>query len=222
MKDYTILTGVASILTAVLGYFTFFYKKSEKPKIKEKTFYLQNHSVFSKLVIMRQMVEYNFIIENEKTRENVIKDLLINKIDIALKHLNKLVIDVEMLCDGKCSHPNNELLKLKELNEKCFEDFMYEFNNYYKNGNYTEEEIKCLDYAVKKFNNIHFPAVNSISRTNSIITTEFTFTNCLKEMQTLILYAWLNGFTMSLVDSMELIRGINGYFDNKKFKERKY
>jgi len=215
------LISISSLITALVGgavaYKKYFSKKKKNLAKKEL---LTNHIIFSKLEAMKINIEMNFICEGEITKELVLKNLMLNKIDIGIKYLKQLAIAVDNLCDGTCIHNNinNNIETLKKLNNECLNNIIHDYNNYFRNGDYDNKEIECLEYALKKFNKIHQPAINVIFRALSLLSNDFMYSVCYKVKQDAIFYAYLTAYNFTLIDNIEVVESINGWFHNKKFK----
>lgn len=195
------------------------YKKRKNAKAKLKSELLTNHAVFNELPKYKLLFMTNFVCEN-KTKEEVLRAILIHKIDSGLTHLHALAEEIESYCDESC--PCTSAAKLRNLNETCIHNIVYSYNNFYKDGNYSAEEIDLIQHALDKFNMIHAPAVQMVQEAIEMTNDNFMYTTCAKTIQTMIFNIYLAAFTLSFRDCLKTITEINGYFDGKEFKKRIY
>jgi hypothetical protein len=191
---------------------------------RKKTDKLVNCSLFSDLKRYRNKVQYNFSVE-DKTKQEVYKDLLIKKIDAWYSLLYKLAEDIDKKCIG-CNGVNCSsglaLSELQQMHNNCLLSGIDAYNNYYNNADYTEAEKDLCKYAVEKFNVMHAGRVELVESVIGMLNENFSFDQCPKSLTAMVFTAYNAAFILAFKDMDEVINASNGYFIGKDFRRRAY
>ncbi len=212
-----VATMIASIGSLAIIYFT--YLKPKHKTVIENAELLINHTIFSELPKYKMMYITNFVCEN-KSKEEVVRSIVIHTIDAGIKHLKELAEKIDNSCDGDC--PCMTPYDMRSVNEECFYNIIHEYNNYFKDGSFSDTEVDLIAHALEKFNKIHDSSVQMVYSAIDMTNKNFQYTSCAKTIQNLIFGTYLASYILTFRDAKETIAAINGFFDDKDFRKREY
>lgn len=143
-----IIKGVSAITVATVtvsgGVFAtkFFNNKNKNNCNKLK---ITVHPVFTRAELNKNVILTYFILEN-KGKEILFKEILINHMDIYKKHMI-------ILCSNISSNEDINSNKLHCESVDAINNIIYDLRTFYKNNtNYNDEENKVLDIVMAKYN----------------------------------------------------------------------
>lgn len=219
------------VLTSVVGFVTsvaVLYQKMKKIKKLERVLAskesLIGHSLFKTLFYHRNIVLNKFCLDSE-TKTRVFKDILIHKIDVWGEVLLKLAREIDVTCLKECNGSSCviDVRDLIEKNKNVLQNGCLEYTTYFsKSKEYSEEEKIQLKYAMDRFNEFHEHNVEYVIHTIEAINTNSKYTNCTKTLQSYVFTAYESSFNNMIHDAEKSLVVINGFFKDKKFKEKSY
>ena len=131
-----IIVSILTTYSAILGTKLF---KNKKIKIN-----LKSHPIFSRADLNKNIVLTYFSLEN-KGKETVFKDILVNHMDIYKNHTLKLCSEIDKINDSN---------DLYTASVDIMNDIIYNLRTFYKNNDsYTKIEKDVLDIVIAKYNN---------------------------------------------------------------------
>ena len=131
-----IIVSILTTYSAILGTKLF---KNKKIRIN-----LKSHPIFSRADLNKNIVLTYFSLEN-KGKETVFKDILVNHMDIYKKHTLKLCSEIDKINDSN---------DLYTASVDIMNDIIYNLRTFYKNNDsYTKIEKDVLDIVIAKYNN---------------------------------------------------------------------
>lgn len=217
------LTTALGFLTAIIVLFQKIrnVKKLETALTSKES--LIGHSLFKSLYHHRNIVLFKFNL-NDKTKTNIFKDILINKIDVWGNELLSFARKIDKLCKQPCLGNGCviPMVDLIEMNRRLLNDGVLKYSTYFNNDEYTDEEKEMLRYAMEKFNNFHTHNVEYVIRTIEAIATNSKYTECTKTLQSYVFTAYECAMNNMIHEAESSLSSINGYFAGKEFIARKY
>lgn len=115
--------------------------KNKKCKLK-----ITSHPVFTRAELNKNVILTYFMLEN-KGKEVLFKEILINHMDIYKKHMI-------ILCENISDNDSIDSNKLHCESVEAINNIICDLRNFYKNNtNYNAEENKVLDIVMLKYNN---------------------------------------------------------------------
>jgi len=228
-KNLTDPKVIASLITGtgVLGgiILKYYLSKKKKVAIKNMTLTVKSHSVFPYLDNLERQVKTEFQVpenvSNHFVKQEIFKDIMINKIKIWRKELISLVNN--FVCKGDCDSCPMTRVESRILHLETLSHGMDLYTNYFENGNYTDSEKKGLRISMLKFNEKHTPNANLVSE--EIITTHTKsdyFKFCPITATGIILNQYQRAFFKMKHDIEKSIKIMNGDLAHIKFKRRNY
>lgn len=136
------LSAVAVAVITVCGglFVTKVINKNKKDKIK-----ITSHPVFARAELNKNVILTYFTLEN-KGKENVFKEVLINHMDIYKKHM---VILCDKISNGQV--PDSNALHCESV--ETINNIIFDLRTFYKNNTaYSVDENKVLDIVMSKYN----------------------------------------------------------------------
>lgn len=221
-ENVVLLTAFFSLGTA---YFMFRnnIRKTTPECTKSTLSTLTHHSVFTTFEYIRNIMLERFELE-DKIKEAIFRDIVINMIDIWGSKLYELAEKVDDICNKNlnCKYCATNHSTLIELNETLFQECCLEYETYYKNRNLSEEEIEMIHYSMEIF--IEYFSINLIFIKRSIqsLVRNTRYISCTKMLQSSLFIAYESSFNNVLSELESSIEDINGYYANKSFKPIKY
>ena len=206
-----IITAITTIMSTLISTL---YSKKYKNTIDKMN--MSNHVLFDRLNSYKRRVNSDFSLEN-KGKELIWKDVLINKFQIWEKYLKQLAKEIdECLLTCKLQQRGCELFYSRNM--KYFNLAMNEFSNYYKNGNYSADEQKSLDIVLGKFAEWHENRVTFMEdRIKEISDDSLAYGTCYQK-QIATFDAYLFAFSDTFKDAQTTIGHINGDLNGLIFR----
>ena len=200
-----LITAAGTIIAAIIGYFSY-KKKRIQNKFGEKK--LKHHSAHLRIKDFKEYINYGIGAESSG-RENIVKDFLLQMLDIYQTKLEEISETVD----------NKDLTneELKKLNLEKLHEGIDERSTYFYCDEYTEEEREALELLVKKYQTKQKNRINHLK--DSIKkAVDNKYYNDQITMQALIFDKCVGEFAHILTWFEDIIDDINGDFDNLKFK----
>lgn len=133
---FATLVAIITAYSAVEGAKTF---KNRKNRIN-----LSSHPIFSRADLNKNIVLTYFTLEN-KGKETIFKDILVNHMDIYKKHTLSLCDSMKDIEDSNDLHT---------VSVDIMNKIIHDLRTFYKNNNsYTPKDIEVLDIVIAKYNN---------------------------------------------------------------------
>ena len=204
LNGFFTLLGI--VVTAILAPIIVDKVKAKKSGAEEKPLpKLEDHHIFSRIEMLRNYISVKFTLQN-KGKELVFKDLLLNYLSIWEKGLKELAQEIETM-----DVESDEVMKVKiqTVIMKNFNKNSAEFSNYYKSTSYTSDEQRCLMVVMDKFNSWNYARTDSLCNSlMNICTCEFYPT---KEIKSAVIFdTYINLFTDMISDAEQTISQLNG------------
>lgn len=202
-----IATGFFGILTLVVGAIVNAKKGKKEISTIPK---LVDHHIFARIEMLKNHIEISFTLQN-KGKEALFKDLLLNNLDVWKNNLKDLAVVLDDLDE------NTESMVFQNTILSRFEDAINSFNNYYKLQDYTYDEILSLDLVMAKFNRWNYPRIKAFRDTLMIVcTSQFYLDYHIKSAVIMDMYISL--FVDTISDAESTIGEINGDLKGMVFK----
>ena len=215
----TLITAVSGLIAAISVIYTL-YLKNRKPKKFHDTDRLVDHAIF---------IELDRFLFSFKTRDicddvvknEVLKLIIIKKIEAGKKYLYEVAEKLDNECDMKCDIcPRIPIMK--KLNSDALHSIVSSYNTFHNNGNFLPGEVEMIDYALRQFNEIHDPATQMVENSIDMLDVSYMYTDCTKTMQSMLFNMYLAAFTLTFKDISETSENINGYYHGKHFRKQEY
>ena len=195
-----IIVSILTTYSAILGTKLF---KNKKIKIN-----LKSHPIFSRADLNKNIVLTYFSLEN-KGKETVFKDILVNHMDIYKKHTLKLCSEIDKINDSN---------DLYTASVEVMNDIIYDLRTFYKNNDsYTKIEKDVLDIVIAKYNNWDYDReLEVIARIQEICGS--TFYPDIKTKAVTILDTFLFAMNDTVSAANKTLNSINGDLKGLIFK----
>lgn len=195
---------IIAIIAAIGAYFGSIVYKNRKCK----QISLKSHPIFARADLNKNIVLTYFVLEN-KGKEAVFKDILVNHMDIYKKH-------TFILCDAIVDlDDSNELYTISvDIMNKIITDL----RTFYKNNNaYNPQDIQVLDIVIAKYNNWDYDReLEVITRIQEICGSAFYPDIYTKGVTILDTFLFAMNDTVSAAN--KTLNSINGDLRGLKFK----
>lgn len=226
LSNEIVLTGFVGTASALTTWFSkalWEERKRQKDTLdqhhKDGTLKLKHHPLF-KGSLQRHIttLQTSFNLGNAG-KTLVFKDILMTNFSMWEHRLLELAESVDK-CNDTCPVADQgDCNKLVNLNMEAFNTTMIEYTDYYrKSGNYSADEIACLDIVMAKFNkwnNIRMESM--IERINYIANDKYLSANC-RIAQALIFEAYIGTFADTMADATRTLGEINGDLNGLVFR----
>lgn len=195
-----IIVSILTTYSAILGTKLF---KNKKIKIN-----LKSHPIFSRADLNKNIVLTYFSLEN-KGKETVFKDILVNHMDIYKKHTLNLCSEIDEINDSN---------DLYTASVEVMNDIIYDLRTFYKNNDsYTKIEKDVLDIVIAKYNNWDYDReLEVIARIQEICGS--TFYPDIKTKAVTILDTFLFAMNDTVSAANKTLNSINGDLKGLIFK----
>lgn len=150
-----IITSIVSPTIAL--YVKYLYDKKVKEDDKKSTnenLSLTTHPFFERIKLLRTHIQYSFEIPN-KGKQEVFKDILVNKFTIVTEEYWNMVKEVES------KKKTLSDIELYNLVSDHIREGLKKHEVYYRSSKYTADEQRCLDIVMQKFNKWHSPRIEN-------------------------------------------------------------
>lgn len=223
-----IIGGAVTLAGSILAYF-----KTRPIKVKpiedkknKKARSISNHSVFFFMDDMEMDIKNSFIvpsiITDHAAKQEVFKDIMINKIQIWRKLLERVASFYK--CSGDCANCKISLAESRAFHMRLLDEGIILYSNYYKSKPYNLSEMNAIKICMVKFNNLHLPNGDFVSSviesTHSV--NEYLPVFCPITASGLILDAYKYTFHKMLEDIREAIITMNGDLKGLTFEKKNY
>ena len=193
------ITGAFTLLVAILPPLAI---SNSKKKKKANCQRLIEHPFFNRSESIKHHIDMTFTLDN-KGKELVFKEILINQITIYQKHLHDLCLQIEQ----------EEIENSQILHEKCLktiDEMTYAHYNFYKqSSNYSLEEIEVLNKVMKKYAIWNTSNITSLQGNISMICSSSYCTD-VQTQAAVIMDLFVGILVSSLGDAMSSFNTING------------
>lgn len=191
------------VLAAALTFIAANYQNNKKQR--ESKINLIYHPVFQRLQAMERAIGLEFTLKN-KGKEIIFKDVLSKKIHIFHDNLYELATQTEE-CIKTCS---TDLCNgVYNRNMQIFDESIIQYNNFFRNNNYTVEEQKCLEIVMTKFNKWHKDRVFITKENIELISCSQFYTDC-RSKQAAIFDVYIGAFAETINDAEKTLNELNG------------
>lgn len=195
-----IIVSILTTYSAILGTKLF---KNKRIRIN-----LKSHPIFSRADLNKNIVLTYFSLEN-KGKETVFKDILVNHMDIYKKHTLNLCSEIDEINDSN---------DLYTASVEVMNDIIYDLRTFYKNNDsYTKIEKDVLDIVIAKYNNWDYDReLEVIARIQEICGS--TFYPDIKTKAVTILDTFLFAMNDTVSAANKTLNSINGDLKGLIFK----
>lgn len=185
-----------------------FYKSNEEADQKPPK--LVEHPFFERMKVLRNSVLYSFEIKN-KGKEAIFRDILVHKLDTFIEKMWQVCVKLDSTEEELDDTP------LYNLVIDNFREAIKEYSVYYKHGDYTHDEVQCIDIVMEKFNKWNCSRMeNCMNSIDLIASSEFFDTNSMKMAS--ILDMLLGQFIDTINDAQLTLNELNGDLKGLTFK----
>ena len=193
------ISGAFTLLVAILPPLAI---TSNKKKKKAKCQRLIEHPFFNRSESIKHHIDMTFTLDN-KGKELVFKEILINQITIYQKYLYDFCLQIEQ----------EELENPQTLLEKCMkalDEMTYAHYNFYKqSSNYSLEEVEVLNKVMKKYVIWNTSNIKNLQGNISMICSSSYCTD-VQTQAAVIMDLFVGILVSSLGDAMISFNTING------------
>lgn len=183
-------------------------KVSKMPK-------LEYHEFFTSMGYWLNAIASEFHYPQNVGKELVTREVLRMKFTIWLKHIAELNKDMDT-CPDQCTQYGS-CNRLYNLNMTHFNAANAEFMEFYKTGNYTEDERKALEIYVARFAEWHADTVEQMRNRIHLVCYSDYIRSC-KSKQAVIDMDYQHAFSMTIRDGSVTLEHINGDLKGLVFK----
>lgn len=171
---------------------------------------LVEHPFFERMKVLRNSVLYSFEIRN-KGKEAIFRDILVHKLDTFIEKMWQVCTQLDN------TEEEMDDTSLYNLVIDNFREAIKEYSIYYKHGDYTADEVKCIDIVMQKFNKWNCSRMeNCMNSIDLIASSEFFVTNTTKMAS--ILDMLLGQFIDTINDAQLTLNELNGDLKGLTFK----
>lgn len=176
----------------------------------EKVPKLIEHPFFERMKVLRNSVLYSFEIRN-KGKEAIFRDILVHKLDTFIEKMWQVCTQLDN------TEEEMDDTSLYNLVIDNFREAIKEYSIYYKHGDYTNDEVRCIEIVMQKFNKWNYNRMeNCMNSIDLISSSEFFVTNTAKMAS--ILDMLLGQFIDTLNDAQLTLNELNGDLKGLTFK----
>lgn len=206
-----LIKGLATVIVALLttyGAYTGVTKLSGKDKIDNLK--LSSHPIFSRAELNKNVILTYFTLEN-KGKENIFKEILINHMDIYKKHIIALCTKIE----------NKDISNSNDLYAASVDTINHIINDirvFYKyKSTYSDEDINVLELVMNKYNHWDYDReIEIVTRIQEICGSAFypdIYTKAVTVFDT-----FLFAMNDTVADANKTLKNINGDLKGLTFK----
>ncbi|MGM0409172.1 MAG: hypothetical protein ACQEQF_00300 [Bacillota bacterium] len=200
-----LIAAAATIIAAVIGYFTY-QKRNIRHKLGDRK--LKYHPVHQRMNDFKEYIKYEINAENDG-REGIVQDFLLHMIEIYRLKFKELsdIVDNKDLTDEE----------LKELNLSLLHNAINERSTYFFTDEYTRTERMALDLLIKKYQVKQSERIKYF-RDDIRKVVDSKYYNDQITMQALIFDKYIGEFSHIMTWFEDVIDDINGDFNGLEFK----
>ena len=194
----SVVSFVSGTFTVLVALIPFLFHKRKK----ETTQRLEHHPFFNRSESIKHHIDMTFTLDN-KGKELVFKEILVNQITIYQKYLHQLCIELDQ---ERIDNP--QILFQKCM--KTIDDMTYEHYHYYKHmTSYSRDEIEVLDKVMKKYMIWNTPNINLLQQNIAMICAS-TYCTDIQTQGAVIMDLFGGILVNSLGDAVASLNTING------------
>lgn len=176
-----------------------------------KTPPLTEHPFFERMKCLRNNIQFSFKLKN-KGKEEVFRDILTNKFNIFIERMWRTCEKLE-----KCGESIDDTAFYNLVMDSLREG-VKEYTTYFKHSRvYTQDEIKCIELVMTKFNKWHFSRIDNCIKSIEMIASSKFYTDNHIRMAS-ILDMLLGQFVDTLNDAELTLNELNGDLKGLIFK----
>jgi hypothetical protein len=174
---------------------------------------MEYHPIFARMKAMETTIEVEFSLDN-KGKELVFKEVMLLKYKIFHDNLKELAKATDA-CIKNC--PGQECNAIYNRNIEVFERSIHEYNMHFQSNQYTQDERKCFEVVLEKFNKWHSQRVIDTKEAIEWICNNKFYTDC-RTVQSIIFDWYIGAFVGTLTDADKTLNDINGDLKGLRFK----
>jgi hypothetical protein len=205
-----VITGVVSPTVALIAKYII-DKKSKEPGLTGNVEVdLKNHPFFERMKCLRTHIQYTFELPN-KGKQEVFKDILINKFNIAIDEYWSMIKDIDT---QKKTLSDTELYNIVVDHIR---EGLKKHEAYYLGSSFTADEKRCLEIVLQKFNKWHAPRIDNVLQTIQSVCSSRFYSGVVTKGS--VVLDVLQGSYVDIINDAELtLNEINGDMRGLMFK----